>query len=248
MAKNLSLDKGLNTVNQSVKDEDGKASPLTLSIDKVGIGHPKPERLLHLHSKKARHPQLRLSDPEGAWELFGGLDFVIRSVIQGKGETKFIIRPSGKVEVLGSISATGDVQLVGADCAEEFNVDVNQALEPGTVMVIGNEDHLQSCTKAYDKRVAGVLSGAGDFKPGIVLDKQSSTELRKPLALTGKVFCKVDAQYGAIEVGDLLTTSLTPGFAMKVLDPLKAFGAVIGKALRPLKEGQGLVPILIALQ
>ena len=64
----------------------------------------------------------------------------------------------------------------------------------------------------------------------------------------GKVFCKVDAQFGAIEVGDLLTTSPTPGHAMKTNDPFKAFGAVIGKALRPLKEGQGLIPILIALQ
>jgi hypothetical protein len=49
-------------------------------------------------------------------------------------------------------------------------------------------------------------------------------------------------------VGDLLTTSPTPGYAMKADDPFKAFGAVIGKALRPLKEAQGLVPILIALQ
>jgi hypothetical protein len=52
----------------------------------------------------------------------------------------------------------------------------------------------------------------------------------------------------SIEVGDLLTTSPTPGCAMKVIDPLKAFGAVIGKALRPLERGEGLIPILIALQ
>ena len=64
----------------------------------------------------------------------------------------------------------------------------------------------------------------------------------------GKVFCKVDAQFGAIAVGDLLTTSATPGHAMKTSDPLKAFGAVIGKALRPLADGKGLIPILIALQ
>jgi hypothetical protein len=62
------------------------------------------------------------------------------------------------------------------------------------------------------------------------------------------VYCKVDAQYSPIEVGDLLTTSPTPGHAMKADDPLKAFGTVIGKALRPLSEGQGLIPILIALQ
>jgi hypothetical protein len=35
---------------------------------------------------------------------------------------------------------------------------------------------------------------------------------------------------------------------MKAIEPLKAFGAVIGKALRQLTEGQGLIPILIALQ
>ena len=70
----------------------------------------------------------------------------------------------------------------------------------------------------------------------------------KPIALLGKVFCKVDAQFGPIEVGDLLTTSPTQGHAMRVADPLRAFGAVIGKALRPLAGGQGLIPILIALQ
>jgi hypothetical protein len=58
----------------------------------------------------------------------------------------------------------------------------------------------------------------------------------------------VDASYAPIEVGDLLTTAPTPGYAMKASDPLKAFGAVIGKALCPLKAGRGLVPILIALQ
>jgi hypothetical protein len=66
--------------------------------------------------------------------------------------------------------------------------------------------------------------------------------------LIGKVYCKVDAGYGAIEIGDLLTTSPTPGSAMKANDPLKAFGAVLGKALRPLTEGQGLIPVLVALQ
>lgn len=64
----------------------------------------------------------------------------------------------------------------------------------------------------------------------------------------GKVYCKVDAQFSPIEVGDLLTTSFTAGHAMKAYDPIKAFGAVIGKALRPLEGGKGLIPILIALQ
>ena len=120
--------------------------------------------------------------------------------------------------------------------------------EPGTVMVIDQEGALQQSQQAYDKRVAGVVSGAGNYQPGIVLDKQPSQDNRQPIALVGKVYCKVDAQYSPVEVGDLLTTSPTPGFAMKADDPFKAFGSVIGKALRPLREGQGLIPILIALQ
>ena len=64
----------------------------------------------------------------------------------------------------------------------------------------------------------------------------------------GRAYCKVDAAYSAIEAGDLLTTSATPGHAMKASDPQRAFGAVIGKALRPLREGRGVIPILIAMQ
>ena len=115
-------------------------------------------------------------------------------------------------------------------------------------MVIEAGGTLQISDRAYDKRVAGVISGAGNMKPGIVLGKQYSENKRVPIALLGKVCCKVEANSSPIEVGDLLTTSLTVGHAMKVVDPVKAFGAVIGKALRPLESGQGLIPILIALQ
>ena len=115
-------------------------------------------------------------------------------------------------------------------------------------MTLNNDGVLGQCQQAYDNRVAGVVSGAGDYKPAIILDKQAGKSHRKPIALMGKVYCKVDASYASIEVGDLLTTSDTPGHAMKATDPLKAFGSVIGKALRPLKERQGLIPILIALQ
>ena len=148
----------------------------------------------------------------------------------------------------GDVEVTGDIRLTNADCAEDFNVSEVALVEPGTVMVLGEEEILLPSYQAYDKRVAGVISGAGNYKPGIVLDKQESQQRRLPVALLGKVFCKVDAQWGAIEVGDLLTTSSTPGHAMRADDPMKAFGSVIGKALRPLKEGQGLIPILIALQ
>jgi hypothetical protein len=148
----------------------------------------------------------------------------------------------------GDVEVTGDIRLVNADCAEDFDVHDAETNEPGTVMVLGHGGALAQSYKAYDKRVAGVVSGAGGYKPGIVLDKQKSHKTRVPIALVGKVYCKVDAQYSAIEVGDLLTTSPTVGHAMKAHDPIKSFGAVIGKALRPLAVGQGLIPVLVALQ
>lgn len=162
-----------------------------------------------------------------------------------KGHAGFFV---GNVFITGDLGVGNDITLVNADCAEDFDIADADLIEPGTVMIVGEEGVLHQSSRAYDKRVAGVVSGAGGYKPAIVLDKQPSQGNRKPIALLGKVFCKVDAQFGAVEVGDLLTTSPTPGHAMKICDPLSAFGAVIGKALCPLREGQGLIPILVALQ
>jgi hypothetical protein len=148
----------------------------------------------------------------------------------------------------GDVEVTGDIRLANADCAEDFDIAEAESIEPGTVMVLGEEGMLHQSQQAYDKRVAGVVSGAGGYKPALILDKQQLQSNRKPVALLGKAYCKVDAQYASIEIGDLLTTSPLPGHAMKADDPFKAFGAVIGKALRPLKEGRDLIPILIALQ
>jgi len=153
----------------------------------------------------------------------------------------------GNATITGTLTA-GDVFLPGADCAEQFEITGPQQLEPGTVMVIDREGVLSESHEAYDKKVAGVVSGAGNHKPGIVLDKQAAGANRLPIALIGKVYCKVDTASSPIEVGDLLTTSPTPGHAMRAGDPSRAFGAVIGKALRPIRNGRGLIPILIALQ
>ncbi len=155
---------------------------------------------------------------------------------------------NGNATVTGTITADVDIFIAHADCAEDFDIAGVEQTEPGTVMVIEQDGVLRRSERAYDKRVAGVISGAGDYKPGIVLDKQQSSGNRMPVALVGKVYCKVDAQYASIEVGDLLTSSATPGHAMKADDPVKSFGSVIGKALRPLADGRGLIPILIALQ
>jgi hypothetical protein len=169
---------------------------------------------------------------------------------ENRGKGVGVFAKGGRLAGLfeGDVEVTGDIRLVNADCAEDFDVVGLEDIEPGTVMVIDQDGALRQSQQAYDKRVAGVIAGAGGCKPGIVLDKQQSRGDRKPIALVGKVYCKVDAQFSSIDVGDLLTTSPTPGHAMKADDSLKAFGAVIGKALRPLNQGQGMIPVLVALQ
>ena len=150
--------------------------------------------------------------------------------------------------ISGTLHVVKDIILTGGDCAEQFDVSSQVIAEPGTVMVINGEGELEPSQRPYDKRVAGVISGAGDLRPALILDKQQSDRNRASVALVGKVYCKVDATDVAIEVGDLLTTSHTVGHAMKADDPVRAFGTIIGKALRPLRSGTGLIPILVALQ
>lgn len=189
---------------------------------------------------KASH--IAATNQNNVIDLLGGLQ-TSGGLIAG---ADFVVRGTGHFD--HDVEVKGDIRLVNADCAEDFTIASNLHIEPGTVVVLGRDGLLLPSETPYDKRVVGVISGAGDFKPGIVLDRRSTTENRMPVALVGKVYCNVDADHGAIETGDLLTTSTTPGHAMKAGDPLRAFGAVIGKALQSFAKGTGLIPILIALQ
>ena len=154
--------------------------------------------------------------------------------------------------VSGNVKVTGDVLLVNmlsGDIAEDFDVSEQEGgLEPGSVLIIESDGRLGACTAPYDTRVAGVVSGAGALKPAIVLQRVPSPTPRSPIALVGKVYCKADSRFGRIAAGDLLTTSPTPGHAMKVTDRAQALGAILGKALAALEEGAGLVPIMVSLR
>jgi hypothetical protein len=59
---------------------------------------------------------------------------------------------------------------------------------------------------------------------------------------------KVDASFGPIKAGDLLTTSPRAGYAMVVKDKAAASGAIIGKALGSMEKGSGLIPVMVTLK
>jgi hypothetical protein len=155
----------------------------------------------------------------------------------------------GNACVAGNLTVNGDILLPGADCAEQFDSAQEQSIEPGMVVVIDEgSGGLRISTSEYDCKVAGVVAGAGSFRPGLLLDSSAGNGNRLKVSLMGKVYCKADAHRCAIRVGDLLTSSGNPGHAMRATDREKAFGAVIGKALGALPSGEGLIPILLTLQ
>src|SRR6185295_3938647 len=85
------------------------------------------------------------------------------------------------------------------------------SLPSGTVVVLDETKSNQviASTKAYDTRIAGVVSE----NPGIMLGEKGDNKVL--VATTGRVRIKVDASSGAIKVGDLLVTSDIAGVAMK---------------------------------
>ncbi len=105
-------------------------------------------------------------------------------------------------------------------------------------------------SQALDRRVAGVISGAGDVRPGLTLSQPGTVaDGEHAVAAVGRVWCLVDADAnGPVQAGDLLTTSETPGHAMRVDDGMSAGGAIIGKAMSSLEKGRGLVLVLVSLQ
>lgn len=152
--------------------------------------------------------------------------------------------------VVNGTTVTKVLQITGADLAEKFPVS-GEKVAPGTVMEIDPENPglLRKAQGEYNARVAGVVSGANDFAAGAILGHLPGCEEAPPIALSGRVWTYCDADESAITPGDLLTTSATPGHAMKATDRSRAYGAAIGKAMTSLPRGQrGLVLVLVNLQ
>lgn len=159
-----------------------------------------------------------------------------------------VVKNDGTVHVAGVLTVDTDIRIGGGDCAEEFEAVEGALLEPGTVVSLDDHGGVRTTETAYDTKVAGIVSGAGAHRTGIVLNRAAQIQDGVAVALAGRVYCKVDADFSPIEIGDLLTSSATPGHAMKATDPARAFGSVIGKAMGAIRSGRGLLQVLVALQ
>lgn len=123
----------------------------------------------------------------------------------------------------------------GCDIAEHF---LGENLEAGDVVVLDNNAvrGVRKTTKPYDKLAAGIVS----TNPTITMGLEEGI----PIALSGVVPVNV---VGAIHIGDLLTTSFAPGYAMACADYQKCQGAIIGKAMEEQEGGKGIITTLVML-
>ncbi len=161
--------------------------------------------------------------------------------------------PSQKLDVAGNIYASGSIS--GSNVTAHYQdlaewVTSSEILEPGIVVSIdpGSLNQVIASEKAYDPKIAGVVSR----QPGLILGEGGDG--RYMIAHSGRVKVKVDASYGAIEIGDVLVASPIPGVAMKsqpkMIDgePFHRPSTILGKALEPLSIGIGEILVLLALQ
>lgn len=153
------------------------------------------------------------------------------------------------LEVEGTAWARHGWQSGHRDLAENYASET--ALEPGEVVCFDRErDVVVRSTDPNDTLICGVVSTA----PGVLLNADDAVDAQQlfPIALCGRVPCKVVDENGPIRRGDLLTSSSTPGHAMRAepgrLDGKAIYraGTIVGKALEPLEAGTGLIEIFVA--
>ena len=118
-------------------------------------------------------------------------------------------------------------------------------LEPGDVLVVGDDGQLTQSTTLYQSSVVGVYSTKPGFVGGAPVVGSITGTI--PLAIVGIVPVKVSAENGPIHPGDLLVASATPGHAMKA-SPNPPQGTVIGKALEKWAADTGVIKMLATLQ
>ncbi len=230
----------------------------------VGIGRTSPSYALDVITTDKQALRVSSDSNNGTWlnlqnTSTGGQDWRIISsgASSGANSGRLTFKTaSGDSSLTLNDAGLATVKVLqitgGSDIAEPFHVHGESDIRPGMVVRLdkNNLGELRVSDSAYDRSVAGIISGANGINPGLTLTQTGTVaDGQYPVALTGRVWCLVDADAnGAVQVGDLLTTSNTPGHAMRVDQHDRAAGAIIGKAMSSLKEGRGMVLVLVSLQ
>ena len=145
--------------------------------------------------------------------------------------------------VVHGATASNRIDLLESGCAEVFQT--GKSLMPGTVVCLAaaGKRKVQACRAIGDTRVLGVVVESAGLLSG---DNTGPKAVR--VALFGSVQCRVEADSSPVEVGDLLTSSNVTGHARRVEPAELQSGALVGKALAPLKSGKDVIPIVVMVR
>jgi len=188
----------------------------------------------------------------------------IRSKVNGVNENPGIelVQANGTraMRLVTNYNNTGDARVItdeveitgGSDLAELFDItNKEKEVKAGYLVSLDPSapGKLMISNEPYDKKVAGIVSGANGIKPGILMGQDDTMATGDDLVtLSGRTYVIANVNNGSIKIGDLITSSSVAGQAMKATNKKKSRGAVIGKAMTELKEGQGFILVLVNLQ
>ena len=205
--------------------------------------------------------------PDGIFEVNPdyGEDSGDEFIVTATGSVGIKTFPTATLDVNGTIRVRvgGAMNITGTlgDVAEYVAISNSSSVEKADVVVIDSQNagHFTLSNKPYDPLVGGVISN--ENQAALVIGVPGKN--KKPLALAGQVKCKVTTENGPINIGDMLTTSSLPGYAMKAtfldINKAKSFEelknilaenlrrrmAIFAKALEPLAKGEGEISVLI---
>lgn len=182
--------------------------------------------------------------------------------VPGQGAEVRLRKADGTASIILDAEHAGNGRIItdeleitgGSDFAENFDLITDElSVTPQAGMIVSIDPNstgkLTVTSEAYDRKVAGIISGANGIRPGMIMgQKETIANGEYPIALSGRVYVWADASNGTIQPGDMLTSSTTPGYAMKATDRDRAQGAIIGKAMTSLESGTGYVLVLVNLQ
>ncbi len=203
--------------NQSLGD-----SIIYQSEDNIGIGTVPTTKLDGSGTVRMLGFRLPVNPTEG---------YGLMTDDRGHGSWKPVLTPEG----------------TAADIAERFSVDPHCkerkiCPEPGDLVSITENEIIKKASSPYESSLIGIVS----TEPEMTLNAKLDPDLSRPVALIGRVPTKVSLENGEVKAGDLITSSSTPGIAMKAMSS----GRVVGIALENLsfketEKGVGTINVLI---
>ena len=120
-----------------------------------------------------------------------------------------------------------------ADLAEMYVSDADYP--PGTVVSFGGDQEITLCVNHNHQRVAGVIS----TKPSYLMNSGQQGQYVLPVALTGRVPCRVTGQ---VRKGDLMVSA---GNGQATVNNTAMIGTVIGKALQDFDGESGMIEVVV---